>query len=100
MKKALENILVAGVSIWAEQGERFVTSRNIAKMIGRTHAAVVYYFHTAEDMREAIAKHAVETKNATVICKLIASNHSAVADMATPVRMKWLDSLRKPSKSG
>ena len=101
MKQALKDILDAGLELWAtKDGQGAVTSRKIAAKIGKTHAAVVYYFPSAEDMRAAIAKHAVDVGDATVICKLIASDHSAIGHMTTPVRTKWLASLRTPAKSG
>lgn len=77
-------ILDAGVMLWENDPLR-VTTRDIAKVIGFTSHAVLYHFKTARQLREAIAVHAVEVGNSSVIVQLIATKHPAIR------RMHWTD---------
>lgn len=82
-EKTRKLILDTGVKLWPE-----VSAREIARRIGMTHAAVAYYF--TDDLKDAVAIHAVRTGNSRVIAQLIARKHKAVRKLNTEERMKHL----------
>lgn len=89
-KTALKrNILEAGVALWPN-----VTARAVARQIGTSHTIVLYHFGDIAGLKIAIAKHAIETGNSSVIAQLIAVRHPAVARMSDATAAKHLGLLR------
>lgn len=80
-------ILETGVQLWQKDPTR-VTSRNIAGEIGITHAGIIYHFKG--NLRDAVAKYAVEIGNSHVIVQLLASRHKAVKKMSKEERARHL----------
>lgn len=89
-KAALKkSILDAGVALWPN-----VTARAIAKEIQTSHTKVLYHFCDIAGLKDAVARHAVETGNSPVIAQLIAVRHPAVARMSDAAAAKHLGLLR------
>lgn len=84
-------IIRAGMDLWRKGSEADVTARRIGRLVGKTHAGVLYGFPGgAEQMRAAIARAAVMCGDPVIIPKLITAGHAAVADMPAETRMRWL----------
>lgn len=76
-------ILDAGLELWKSGGAASVTARAIALAIGKSHANVHYHFgYSMENLRDAVAQHAVSVKCIPVILQLIAADHRAARAMA------------------
>lgn len=82
-EKTKKRILDTGAKMWPE-----VSARAIARRIGMTHAAIAYYF--TDDLKDAIAAHAVQMGNSRVIAQLIASKHKAVRGLSAEDRAKHM----------
>jgi hypothetical protein len=54
---------------------------------------VLYHFKTVDNLRNSVARHAVQTKNNAVILHLISIKHPAVADMTSEQRASCIQSL-------
>lgn len=74
--KVKNKILDAGLKLWRTE-PRSVTVNQVAAAIGMTHQAVRYHF-TDYNLRDAIARHAVEKGDSYVIVQLMAMKHAAV----------------------
>lgn len=86
--KTRQAILDEGMKLWPD-----VSSREIGRRIGVTHAAVAYYFDNRSKLRDAIAQHAVKTGNVRVIAQLIAVKHPSVESLSAKYRSKILNAL-------
>ena len=83
------SILAVGVELWVE-GVSNVTARQIGKVLGLTHSAVLYHFTNADGMRAAIASEAVRRGDRRVVPQLIASRHPAIEGMTADDRQRYL----------
>lgn len=80
-----QKILDAGVKLWPN-----VTARGVATAIGVKHPTVAWHFGTSDDLRAAVAEHAVKIGNSRVITQLIAVRHPAIRKMPDAVRQKHM----------
>lgn len=81
--KIREKILNAGVEIWPD-----VTPSNIAKIAKlKSHSVVLYHFKS-DELKNAVAEHAVNIGNSRVIVQLIAMKHKAVKKLNVRERNK------------
>lgn len=83
-------IIRIGLDLWRQGGEAAVSARRIAREMGISHAGVLYGFQSADRMREAVAREAVQRGDAGVIRRLIVDGHVAVAGMDPTTRQGWL----------
>lgn len=79
------NILNAGLELWPN-----VSARGIARKLGMSHSNVLYHF---EDVKHAVAVHAVLIGNASIIAQLIASNDETIADLTREERQQYLQGI-------
>lgn len=93
MSETKGKIVKVGLQLWRDGTETDVSARKIAAAMGISHAAVLYWFENAEQMRDHVARVAVATGDAAIIQKLIVSRHSAIADMTAESRQAWLSTL-------
>lgn len=84
------SILAHGVALWRDRGEACVTARQIARGIGKTHAAVLYYFADAETMKAAIASEAMRLGDPVIVPQLIASRHPAASSLSVEDKRRFL----------
>jgi AcrR family transcriptional regulator len=82
------SILDAGLAMWPH-----VSVRGLARRIGVTHTAVLYYFSDLDGLRSAVASHAVETDCSRVICHLITEKHPAIGGMLETDRRRHMLNL-------
>jgi len=89
-----EKILNVGCDLWEKNGNRAVTHRAIASVLGRNPSGVLYHFnYSMEQLRDAVACHAVATKRIGVILQLIVSGHPATAKISPEDRAGYLATL-------
>lgn len=82
-------IVQIGLQVWRETPNR-VNASHIASLVGITHAAVIYHWGTAAQLRMAIAEHAVKVRDPVIVPMLITSGHPAVAHMSESEKMEFL----------
>lgn len=75
-ERTVKAILMAGLDTWP-----ITTYRAVSKVANVSPATVKYHFESPQRLRSAIANFAVDQNCNRVLRYLIASNHSAVADM-------------------
>lgn len=93
-EKIKQKILDVGVSIWPD-----VTLSSVARAAGfKSHASVSYYFPN-DELKDAVAAHAVETNNSRVIVQLLAINHKTVKRMPKDQREKHLRKIGKSART-
>lgn len=83
-----DEILKAGIKAWHESPQS-VTASNIGRMIGLTHAGVLYHF--PKGLKDAVAAHAVELCDKRIVAQLIVCKHPLVKHLAGQERMKYLE---------
>lgn len=83
-------ILEAGLKAWKKNPDS-VTASNIGRMIGVTHAAVLYHF--PKGVKNAVAEYAVEKGDKKIITHLIALGHPAVKTMSKEDRQKYMSTF-------
>ena len=81
-----KRILDAGVKLWPD-----ATAFSIARALDMTHPTISYHFGKGDDLRNAVAAHAVAIGNSHVIAQLIATKHKAVKKLTTVERQKHMD---------
>lgn len=93
MSDMKQDILAIGVRLWAAGIEP--SARRIAAEAGLAgHAAVLYHFTTSSRLRDAVARHAVDTGDSRVIVRLIAEKHPAVCDIPDADRLQHMQACR------
>lgn len=88
-KDIKERILEIGLTLWPH-----ISAREIGRQMNMSHSAILYHFDDADGLRDAIAKHAVETGNSGIIVQLLAINHPATKGMETQLRDKHMATIR------
>jgi len=91
-EKAKKEILEAGLKIW-RKNPRDLTARAIAREIGKTHSAVLYWY-SADTLFDAVAKYAVQMKDARVIVQLIAMSHPAVMKLPDKEKLEYINTVK------
>lgn len=86
-------ILETGAKLWRDDPAK-VTSRKIASILKMSHGGVLYHFGTVEDMRKAIAVHAIEKGDSRVIVHLIAARHPTIKHMSDADRLAHMQAAR------
>lgn len=89
-EKTYQKILKTGIALWLQNPDN-VSALSISTRIGISHATVLYHFPYG--VKDAVAEHAVEIKNARIIAQLIASGHAAIRDMSPTERTMYLKSI-------
>lgn len=84
------DILRTGLDLWREGGATALSARAIGRVLGLTHAGVLYHFEGHGVLRNAIASYAVETGDETVIPQLIVAAHPAIAHLTVETRRHYL----------
>lgn len=85
-----EKILKAGLKAW-KADPCSVTASNIARMIGVTHATILYHF--PEGVKDAVAKYAVEKWDVAIIAQLIVTKHRATKELTPEQKMEILKAI-------
>lgn len=83
-------IIRAGMDLWRKGSEADVTARRIGRLVGKTHAGVLFHFKDANGMRSAVAHAAVAIGDPIIIPKLIAARHESVSGMDSATKQLWL----------
>ncbi len=87
-----QKILNAGISLWMKD-PLSVNASAIARRIKMTHATVLY--HYGNNIKDVIAKHAVEINNVRIISQLILQNHKAVKHLTKEERIAHFKNVLK-----
>ena len=82
-----DEILKAGIKAWHESPQS-VTASNIGRMIGLTHAGVLYHF--PKGLKNAVAAHAVELRDKKIVPQLIVCKHPAIKSLTSAERLEFI----------
>lgn len=82
-------ILQAGLALWRNDASS-VTARGVGKMLGMTHAGVLYHCGSAAKLRDAVAAYAVQVRDPVVVPQLIVARHPAVGALTGEERSMLL----------
>lgn len=85
-------ILETGLELWRTSPAN-VSARQIAKMLGMTHTAVLYHWKTSDALKLAIADHAIRMRDPIVVPMLIVSKHPAISILSNTERMDYLSQV-------
>lgn len=85
-----QKILETGVKIWRTDPSG-VTARNIARKLNMSHTGVLYHFDG--DLKDSVARYAVEIGDSRVIAQLIAMSHPAVSGMSKSKRIEHMSNM-------
>lgn len=83
-------ILDAGLKLARSKSLDALGAREIAAAAGVTHTAVFYHFSDMATVRDAIAVHAVASKDGSVIAALIAARHPAIAKIGQRAKRRYM----------
>lgn len=73
------SIIAAGLDLWKMHGSKGVTANAIGEKLGKTPPSILYHFgYKIDELRNAVAEHAIEQDCASVILQLINADHPAV----------------------
>lgn len=86
-----ELMLEVGLKLWRSDPTK-ISTRNIAKMIGKSHVTVFNKFPNG--VRKAIAAHGVAKGDSVVIVSLMLINDPLVANLSEEEREKHLQAVR------
>lgn len=78
-------ILKAGLKLWPD-----VTPSTVANALSITHATVLYHF---DNVKEEVAKYAIDIGYSPVIVQLLANNNKLVKDMSASERLRHFAAL-------
>jgi AcrR family transcriptional regulator len=87
-----DKILNKALKMW-EQDHNNLTVMGVAKALGMNHANI--YHHFPEGLKDAVAEHAVQTKNTRIVARLIALGHPATDQLCPTERAEYLSNLNK-----
>ena len=80
-------ILDAGIKAWKKNPDS-VTASNIGRMIGITHAAVLYHF--PKGVKNAVAEYAIEKGEKKIVAQLIALGHPSTKNMTKEEKQSFM----------
>lgn len=83
-------ILDAGLEVARTDGIYGVSFQKVGTRLNVTHQAVIYYFARVAILRDAVAQHAVDTKNIDVVAQLITVRHPVTRKFDTATRTYYL----------
>lgn len=87
-EKTRQKILTAGVRLWPD-----ITLEAVAKSAKvKSHNVVLYHFPDGS-LKDAIARHAVETGNSKIIVQLVGLGHDAIKKVSPPERAEHFKAL-------
>lgn len=84
-----EAIIQAGLDLWRDDPAS-VSARRIGKVLGMSHAGILFHYKSVDGLKNAIAERAVEMCDPVIIPKLIVAGHPAIADMPAAMRQVYL----------
>ncbi len=85
-----QKILQAGIKAW-HKNPQSVTASQTGRMIGLTHAGVLYHF--PKGLKDAVAAYAVEIGDKRIVPQLIVCRHPATKAMTLEERAKFLNRM-------
>lgn len=83
-------IIQAAIALWHEKGERGVSARAIGKVVGLTHAGVIYHFDGIAGLMDAVKRQAIAAGDRKIIPQLIVAGDPLVAGWPVEDRQRWL----------
>lgn len=86
-------IIQSGLDLWRDGGAGAVTARGIGKLVGLSHAGVLFHFeHGIAGLREQVKAEAIARADPIIIPQLVLARDPAVAHWTEEQRRAWLNS--------
>lgn len=88
-ERVRSDILRTGLDLWRNDPAS-VSARAIGRVLGLTHAGVIYHFDNIANLKQAIAEHAINERDTVVVPQLIAARHPAAFVLNADERAAYL----------
>lgn len=88
-ERVRSDILRTGLDLW-RQDPASVSARAIGRVLGLTHAGILYHHKGTGALRDAIAAYAVQMRDPVVVPQLIVTGHPAAAALSAAERQAYL----------
>ena len=85
-------ILKAGLQLWRNE-QVAPTARSIAKALGMTHTTILYHFKDTDNLKQALAGYAVQTRDPVIVPMLIAARNTAAATLTEQEKSAFLSAI-------
>jgi AcrR family transcriptional regulator len=92
-ERTKREILEAGVKLWIPSNGQ-INAHSIGASIGLTHSAILYHFGTINELRNAVAEHAVSVGNSRIIMHLVSMRHAAISSMSAEDRKRHVSAAQ------
>lgn len=83
-------IILAGLALWREGGASSVTAGRIGTRVQLSRQAVLYHYGSADALREAVGRAAIERHDADVVRQMITARHPLCDGMTGDEKAGWL----------
>lgn len=84
-------MIQAGIDLWHQGGVSAVTARGIGKIVGKSHAGVLFHFKGIEDLRQQVKAEGVTRGDAVIIQSLLVARDPIVAHFTDEQRRAWMN---------
>lgn len=85
-------MIQAGIDLWHQGGASAVTARGIGKIVGKSHAGVLFHFDGGiTALREQVKQAAISAGDKAVIQSLLVARDPAVAHFTDDQRRAWMN---------
>lgn len=85
-------ILEAGLQLWRNE-QVAPTARSIAKALGMTHTTILYHFKDTDNLKQALAGYAVQSRDSIIVPILIAGRNPATATLSEAEKSEFLSAI-------
>ncbi len=89
MNTTYDEILTTGLRLWREKMQK-PSVRSVAKAMGVTHPAVLYYVKSTDGLHKKLAEHAVTIGDITIVPLLLVTDNPAVGHFTDDQRRTYL----------
>jgi AcrR family transcriptional regulator len=83
-------MIKAGIDLWHQGGAAAVTARGIGKIVGLSHAGVLFHFAGIADLKRQVKLSAVAAGDTQIIQALLVAKDETVAHFDEAARRAWM----------
>lgn len=84
-------MIQAGIDLWHQGGEAAVTARAVGKIVGRSHAGVLFHFEGVADLKHQVKSEGIARGDVRIIQSLLVANDPLVSGWTDEQRVAWMN---------
>lgn len=85
-------MIQAGITLWHQGGVAAVTARGIGKIVGKSHAGVLFHFDGGiTTLRQEVKQAAISAGDRIIIQSLLVARDPAVQHFTDEQRRAWMN---------